>query len=188
MLPENGESRPAGNGAASESDHTGSGTEAKSTARAEVASGFEHAVLSGLLRCTAAEAAPIVAELDQEMFAAPCYRFAFQAICAAVAAGIDPTPLAVVDTADEVGIVRPPAWLSSAICELTAVAYSPAGPALANLRWHADRLAAHAARRAAESVLRSGLDRIGRADGLAELAAVLRGQADRLQTLAGVSR
>lgn len=158
------------------------------TSTDELAAAFEAAVLSGLLRCTAAEAAPIVAELDAGVFRSPCHRYGFEAVRAALAAGIDPTPLAAVDSATEIGVERPPAWHNSAVCELTAVACSPAGPALPQLRWHADRLAAHAARRDAESVLLSGLDQTGRAYGLAELAALLRGQADRLQALAGVGR
>lgn len=187
-MPEIGRTHPAVNGMGSENDHQGDGIEPYDTARAEVAAGFENAVLSGLLRCTAAEAAPIVAGLDPGMFASPCRRFAFLAVCAAVADGTDPSPVAAADAALATGVPRPPAWHNCAVCEMSAIAYTPAGPALPNLPWHADRLAAYATQRAAEMVLRSGLDRLARADDLTELAALLRAQADRLQLLAGVGR
>lgn len=155
MSPDENRAHPATNEVGSESDHTACTTSSESTARAEVAAEFERAVLSGLLRCTAAEASPILAELDPGMFAAPTLRFGFQAVCAAVADGTDPSPVAAADAALTTGITRPAAWFSSAVTEMTLLAVMPTGPALPNLRWHVGRLAAYAAQRAAEHVLMS---------------------------------
>ena len=185
MQPDqDGRSRPDTNGAAPETPDPRDETNPHLTANSELAEAFESAVIGGLLCCSADDATVLLADLDAEMFSEPL-RWAFRAINAAVTAGVDPTPLAAADAARVAGIARPPAWSHSAVSELTALAVSPAAPALPMLGWHCSRLAAYAAQRAAQTVMRAALDALDRTDDLAELAAVLRQQADRLQALAG---